>query len=179
MRGIEFTLSLDWSQLTTPLQVKRTGSRPGWVHLDPLPPATDRGQLELNTGHLRLAEWQRLIERDLFSLPDEHAGISGRNLVSFLIRRTNSNGYNTAVRSHGRRSDADATTNLAYLFGLDWHLADRYRLLKGGDTARTQMQKAAQDPLFGRIIGRVADLRSEIALAERRLRPAAAVAFCR
>ncbi|MGW4466376.1 ABC-three component system protein [Micromonospora sp. NPDC004704] len=76
----------------------------------------------------------------------------------------------TAVRSHGRQSDADATTNLAYLFGLDWHLADRYRLLKARDTARTQMQKAAQDPLLGRIIGKVADLRSEIALAERRVR---------
>lgn len=169
LRNIEFTLSLDWPQLTTPLQVGRTGSRPGWVHLDPLPPATDRGQLELNTGHIRLAEWQRLIERDLFSLPDEHAGISGRSLVSFLIRRTSSNGYNTAVRSHGRQSDADATTNLVYLFGLDWHLADRYRLLKARDTARTQMQKAAQDPLLGRIIGKVADLRSEIALAERRV----------
>src|SRR5207248_2936312 len=108
---------------------------------------------------VRVTEWQRLIERDLFGLPDDHIGISGRNLLSFLIRRTSSHGYNTAVRSHGRQSDTDATTNLAYLFGLDWHLADRYRVLKARDNARAQMQKAAQDPLLGRIIGKVADLR--------------------
>ncbi|WP_239334032.1 ABC-three component system protein [Frankia sp. CiP3] len=170
LRGIEFNLLLDWPQQTEPLRVSRTGARTGWVHLEPLPPAADRGQLELSTGHLRVSEWQRLIGRDLFGLPDDHAGISGRNLLSFLIRRTTSQGYNSAVRSHGRQSDTDAVTNLAYLLGLDWHLADRYRLLKARDTARTQMQKAAQDPLLGRIIGKVADLRSEIALAEQRAR---------
>ncbi len=170
LRDIEFSLLLDWPNQPEPLQVRRNGARATWVHLDPLPPAADRGQLELGTGHLRLSEWQRLIERELFGLPDDHPGISGRNLLSFLIRRVTSNGYNTAVRSHGRQSDTDATTNLAYLFGLDWHLADRYRLLRARDTARAQMQKAAQDPLLGRIIGKVADLRSEIALAEQRLR---------
>ncbi len=169
LRSIEFNLQLDWPEQASPLSVNRIGSRPAWVHLQPLPPGADRGQLELGTGHVRLAEWQRLIERDLFRLPDDHPGISGRSLLSFLMRRTSSGGYGAAVRSHGRQSDADATTNLAYLLGLDWHLADRYRLLKTRDTARAQMQKAAQDPLLGRIIGKVADLRSEIALAERRV----------
>lgn len=169
LRGVQFGLQLDWPQVSEPLRVSRSGARPGWVHLDPLPSGTDHGQLELNTGHVRVTEWQRLIERDLFSLPDEHIGISGRTLLSFLIRRTSSHGYNAATRSHGRQSDADATTNLAFLFGLDWHLADRYRLLKARETARAQMQKAAQDPLLGRIIGKVADLRSEIAIAERRV----------
>jgi uncharacterized protein YydD (DUF2326 family) len=170
LRGIQFGLHLDWPRLAEPIRVTRTGARPGWVHLDPVPSGTDRGQLELDTGHVQLTEWQQLIERDLFSLPNEHLGISGRTLLSFLIRRTSSHGYNTAIRSHGRQSDADATTNLAYLFGLDWHLADRYRVLKARETARAQMQKAAQDPLLGRIIGKVADLRSEIALAEQRVR---------
>jgi len=169
LRGIQFSLHVDWPHLAQPVRVNRIGARPGWVHLEPLPPATDREQPELNTGHVRIAEWQRLIERDLFSLPDEHTGVSGRSLLSFLVRRTSSHGYNSAIRSHGRQSDADATTNLAYLFGLDWHLADRYRVLKARETTRTQMQKAAQDPLLGRIIGKVADLRSEIALAERRV----------
>lgn len=167
LRDIEFTLSLDWPQLEEPLHVSRMASRPGWVSLRPTPPSTERGQPELDTGMIPLAEWQRLVERDLFGLQGEHAGVSGRNLLSFLIRRASSHGYNSPVRSHGRQSDADAATNLAYLLGLDWHLADRYRLLKARDAARAQMQKAAQDPILGRIIGKVADLRSEITLAER------------
>lgn len=170
LREIEFLLRMDWPRVAEPLTVARTGARAGAVRVDLLLPAADRGQRQLPTGFLQLPEWQRLIERDLFGLPDDHPGISGRNLMSFLVRRRSSHAYNSAIRSHARQSDADAATNLAYLFGLDWHLADRYRLLKARDTARTQMQKAAQDPLLGRIIGKVADLRSEIALAEQRAR---------
>lgn len=169
LRSTTFTLQLDWPDQPAPVRVSRVGDHPNWVNLDPLPTGTDRGQLELATGHVRLAEWQRLIERDLFGLPDDHPGVSGRNLLSFLARRDSSDAFNTPVRCHGRQSDAEATTNLAYLFGLDWHLADRYRLLKARDAARQQLQKAASDPVFGRIIGKVADLRGEIALAERRV----------
>ncbi|MEV4705446.1 ABC-three component system protein [Actinoplanes sp. NPDC049316] len=174
LKKIEFSLSIDWPRLGEPLTVYRSGDRPSWVRLQPLPPGTDREQLEINTGHVRLAEWQRLIERDLFGLPDDHDGVSGRNLLSFLIRRVSSSGYEKATRSHGRQADSDAATNLAYLFGLDFHLADRYRLLKARENARQQMQKAAADPVLGRIIGKVADLRSEIALAEQRVAEVAA-----
>ncbi|GAA2491604.1 ABC-three component system protein [Winogradskya humida] len=169
LQGIEFHLQLDWPRLDAPLTVYRSGERHSWVRLQPTLPGTEGGQLELNTGALRNTEWQRLIERDLFGLPAEHEGVSGRNLLSFMIRRVSSGGYQNAVRSHGRQADSEAATNLAYLFGLDYHLADRYRSLRARENARQQMQKAAQDPLLGRIIGKVADLRSEIALAERRV----------
>src|SRR4051812_6813444 len=65
LRAVEFELELDWPELTEPLAVTRTGARPGWVRLRPLPAGTDREQLELDTGYVQLPEWQRLIERDL------------------------------------------------------------------------------------------------------------------
>lgn len=169
LRSTEFALHLDWPHEPEVLKVARAGTRPNWVRLHPLPPGTDHGQAELPTGYVRLAEWQRLIERDLFGIPPERDGISGRSLLSFLIRRKRSDAFNTAVRSHSRQSDAEASTNLAYLFGLDWRIADRYRSLKARDAARAQMQKAARDPLLEKVVGKVADLRSQIALAKQRV----------
>ncbi|MDP9795980.1 uncharacterized protein YydD (DUF2326 family) [Catenuloplanes nepalensis] len=169
LQKVEFNLTLDWPRLPEPVTVHRSGERHTWVRLHPAPSGVDQGQLDLGTGAVRNTEWQRLIERDLFNLPEQHDGVSGRNLLSFLIRRVSSAGYVSAVHGHVRQADHDAATNLAYLFGLDHHLADRYRALRARENARQQMQKAAQDPLMGRIIGKVADLRSEIALAERRV----------
>ena len=91
-------------------------------------------------------------------------------MLSFLMRRASSHAYNEPTRSFSRQPNAEANTNLAYLLGLDWHLADRYRVLNEREAAQRQMRKAAEDPLLGRIIGKTADLRGEITLAEQRVR---------
>jgi uncharacterized protein YydD (DUF2326 family) len=90
-------------------------------------------------------------------------------MLSFMMRRASSYAYNEPTRSFPRQSDAEAGVNLAYLLGLDWRLAARYRALKEREAAQKQMRKAAEDPILGRIIGKMADLRGEITLAEQRL----------
>jgi hypothetical protein len=77
----------------------------------------------MNERQLRLADWQRWIEADLFGLPEQHPGLSGRMLLSFLIRRTSSHGFNSPVRSFPQQREVDAIPNLAYLLGLDAGLA--------------------------------------------------------
>jgi uncharacterized protein YydD (DUF2326 family) len=170
LRSTTFRLSLDWPGLADGLSVERTGSRSATVALDPMPPGgAAAGQLDLGSGEVRLAEWQRLIERDLFGLPLEHPGVSGRSLLSFLMRRVSSHAFNSPTRSHSRNSDAEGTTNLAYLLGLDWQLADRYRTLKARETTSQQLRKAASDPILGRIVGKASELRGQIAVAEHRV----------
>ena len=50
-------------------------------------------------------------------------------MLSFLARRVTAHGFNEATRTFSRQAEADATTNLAYMLGLDWQLADGYRQL--------------------------------------------------
>jgi uncharacterized protein YydD (DUF2326 family) len=80
-----------------------------------------------------------------------------------------SHGFNEATRSFSRQSEADASTNLAYLLGLDWRLAGRYREIAAREATRQQLRTAVNDPVWGRIVGSTADLRGQIAIAEQRV----------
>src|SRR5690606_39085238 len=91
-------------------------------------------------------------------------------LLSFLIRRVSSHGFNEPTRTFSRQSAAESSSNLAYLLGLDWQLIDGYRQLAARKATRTQLKKAVNDPVWGRIVGSTADLRGQIALAEDQVR---------
>ncbi|ROT33443.1 ABC-three component system protein [Micromonospora sp. HM5-17] len=169
LRQTTFALNLDWPGLPEGLTVERTGASAGAVRLRPLPAGVGSDQLDLGDGQVTLPEWQTLIERELFNLPAEHPGITGRSLFSFLMRRVGSHAFNEATRSFARQANAEAATSLAYLLGLDWRLADRYRELQAREAVSKQLRKAASDPVLGRIIGQTAELRGQIAIAEHRV----------
>ncbi|GAB2961023.1 ABC-three component system protein [Streptomyces heilongjiangensis] len=166
LHSITFALTLDWpgnGQVT----VERRGSDAGFVRIDP-DVRHDSGSLFDVTGPavISTAEWNRLVEQALFGLGSDHPGISGRTLLSFLMRRIASKAFNDAVRTFPQQSEAEATANLAYLLGLDWRLAAEFREIAARESTRRQLKKAVDDPVWGRIVGSVADLRGQIALAE-------------
>ncbi|CAM5574828.1 ABC-three component system protein [Streptomyces coeruleorubidus] len=177
LRQTVFTLSLDWPGLSQELSVSRSGTDVKHVTLRPTLPdepelsgsprsslfGTDEGR------KVPLAEWQALIEMRLFGLTGEHPGVSGRALLAFLIRRVGDHGFNEAVRSFSRQSEAKATPNLAYLLGLDSALASRYQDIAAKKATRDQLKKAVDDPVWGKVIGKAADLRGEIAVRKSKI----------
>jgi uncharacterized protein YydD (DUF2326 family) len=192
LRQTVFTLGLDWPDLDEELHVSRSGGDVRKVTLVPgrlrpsapgpvlgraaAPPKfelPDVGEPELlsttaaesaESQTVMLDEWQALIEQKLFGLPGEHPGVSGRALLSFLIRRVGDHGFNEAVRSFSRQSEAQASPNLAYLLGLDSALAARYQDIAAKKATRDQLKKAVNDPVWGQVVGKTADLRGEIAV---------------
>ncbi|WP_103501647.1 MULTISPECIES: ABC-three component system protein [unclassified Streptomyces] len=173
LRSITFELELDWPQ-TGDLRVSRSGGRPSVVNLRPDVRAAGSAAetiFELaGTVESGLEQWNRLIERDLFGVRESTPDISGRTLLSFLIRRVSSHGFNEPTRTFSRQAEAVATTNLAYLLGLDWQLAARYRQIAARQATRNQLRKAVNDPVWGRIVGSTAELRGQITLAEAQVR---------
>lgn len=168
LRNIMFFLDLDWPGVRPWLQVRRRGKDAGFVYLSPnIVSATD--ELDLGLERISVADWNTLIDSTMFGLGSEHYGVSGRILLSFLIRRVSSHGFNEPTRSFSRQSEADASTNLAYLLGLDWKLAGRYRDIAAREATRQQLRTAVNDPVWGRIVGSTADLRGQIAIAEQRV----------
>ncbi|MGW4784897.1 ABC-three component system protein [Streptomyces sp. NPDC004230] len=171
VREITFELQMRWPSIDdADLRVWRKGGRPSTVGIVPdiSTPVEDLALWWEHPGPAEISaeEWTRLIERDLFHLRPDHAGVSGRTMLSFLARRVSSHGFNEATRTFARQSEADATTNLAYLLGLDWQLADGYRQLAARRATRTQLRKAVNDPVWGRIVGTTADLRGQITLGQ-------------
>lgn len=166
LQNITFALTLDWpgNGQTT---VQRKGSDPGFVRLDPdVRHDSDSFFDVAGPAVIPTTEWNRLVEHALFGLGPDHPGISGRTMLSFLIRRIAAKAFNDAVRTFPQQSEAEATANLAYLLGLDWRLAAEFRELAARESTRRQLRKAVDDPVWGRIVGSVADLRGQIALAE-------------
>ncbi|GGO55432.1 hypothetical protein GCM10012287_46690 [Streptomyces daqingensis] len=171
LRKRKFRLDMDWPGNGV-LSVKRSANRPTSVQINPdiRPQQEDdlfgiHGEVEIS-----LDEWNRQIERDLFGVRTDCPGVSGRTMLSFLVRRVSSHGFNVATESFSKQRKADAATNLAYLLGLDYELADGYRKLTAQKATRTQLRKAVNDPVWGQIVGSTADLRGQIALAEAKLR---------
>ncbi|MGA4902832.1 ABC-three component system protein [Streptomyces griseoincarnatus] len=166
LQNITFALTLDWpgNGQTT---VQRKGSDPGFVRLDPDVRHDSDSLFDVaGPAVIPTAEWNRLVEQVLFGLGPDHPGISGRTMLSFLMRRIAAKAFNDAVRTFPQQSEAEATANLAYLLGLDWRLAAEFRELAARESTRRQLRKAVDDPVWGRIVGSVAELRGQIALAE-------------
>ena len=126
-------------------------------------------QFDLGSREITVAEWIQLIETNLFGLTGEHEEVSVRTLLSFLMRRVSSHGFNESTRSFARQSEAEASTNLAYLLGLDWLLASRYKDIAAREATRRQLRNAVNDPVWGKIVGSTADLRGQITVAEQRV----------
>lgn len=174
LRDISFELWLDWPNLPEGLTVRRSGSHADFVTLRPDVSQQDRGLFEsvfeTGSGRVAIKKWNELIETNLYSLPAEHHGLSGRTLLSYAMRRVSAHGFNEAIRSFSRQPEAEATTNLAYLLGLDWRLAGRYQDIRDRENTRNQLRKATADPIFGRIVGKTAELRGQITIVESRIR---------
>ena len=161
-----FTLHMDWPRCTDGVSIARTGGKPNDVTLDPNvalpgPPGP--------TATISAPEWQSVIERDLFNLPPEHPGISGRAMLSLLIRRVSSHAFNEPIRTFPQQSMAEAAANVAYLLGLDWNLVGRYRELATRESARRQLTQAAKDPVWGRIVGKSPELRGQLTVQSQRV----------
>ena len=177
LRKIAFSLDLDWpgadgGQLT----VTRSGAHPEIVRLSQ---DIDAERLDHDSlfdidiagpVDIPAARWTRLIETELFQLRGEQPGLSGRTMLSFLIRRISSHAFNTPTRTFSQQPEADAATNLAYLLGLDWRLVGGYREISAREATRRQLRQAVNDPVWGRIVGSTAELRGQITIAEEEMR---------
>ncbi|WP_171162541.1 ABC-three component system protein [Streptomyces sp. I05A-00742] len=167
LRNTLFTLTMDWPGQDDPLQVSRRGAQPGIVLTDLPGVAEDGGLFAIRlTREMPLPEWTARIETDLFRLPGDHPGVSGRSLMSLLVRRVGSHAFNDPVRTYPQQSAAEAAANLAYLLGLDWRLASGYRDIAVREATRRQLRSAMNDPTWNQVVGTTADLRGKIIVAE-------------
>ncbi|WP_329430869.1 DUF2326 domain-containing protein [Streptosporangium sp. NBC_01495] len=169
LRDHTFRLKLDWPGRPETLTVTRSATRPNRVTLDPDITRSSPGGLFEHAAEVSTKDWQWAMERDLYGVDSEGAEVSGRTLLSFAIRRVDAGGFLEPTRTFAQQSPHDAMVNLCHLFGLDVGLAARYRLLSNQEATRKKLVEAAKDPVWGKIVGRSAELRGEIGAIEQRV----------
>ena len=163
-----FALRLDWPGIPDGVTASRSLNKRSRITLEPN--VTAGAALLHAAGDATVPEWVTVIGRDLFGFPDEHLGISARTLLGLYIRRVSQHGMDDPVKTFPTQSIAEATTNAAYLLGLDWRLAAGYQQLASRESLRRKLKTATKDPAFGLIVGTVSELRGQVAATTVRVR---------
>ena len=162
------------------ISVERTGSQPSRIYLmagfngrRDLPIKTER---ESRREYLSNENWKVFLGHSLFRLPEDLSTSafgepytpSFRSMISYFARRQQSRAFISPERQAERQQRWDWQENLSYLFRLDWRIPYEFQKIRIREKALEELRKAAKDGAFGDIIGTVAELRSEVAVAEKR-----------
>lgn len=163
-----YALRLDWPGTQDGVIASRSLNKRSRIALEPN--VTAGGALVQTAGDATVPEWVSVIGRDLFAFPGDHSGISARTLLGLYVRRVSQHGMDDPVKTFPTQSVAVATTNAAYLLGLDWRLAAGYQELASRESLRRKLKAATKDPAFGLIVGTVSELRGQVAATTVRVR---------
>lgn len=171
LREDVFTLVLDWPGLAERVTASRSLKPRSRSKVGVSPDVTGGAHtLPTFARDVPVAEWLAAIGASLFGLPEEHEGVSVRGLLSLYARRVSQHGFDDPVQTFPRQSVTEASSNVAYLLGLDWRLAAGYQSLAAREAVRKKLREAVKDPGFKLVVGSVSELRGQVTAANARVR---------
>lgn len=165
-----FSLRMDWPTREDGVLVTRSLTKGRRQRIELQPNVLDTLHLVETAGSTTVPGWVEELGRILFAFPPAHTGVSARGMLSLYIRRASQHGMDDPVQTYPRQSVTEATTNIAYVLGLDWRLAAGYQRLASRESLRRKLNEAMRDPTFSLIVGSVSELRGLLTAATRRVR---------
>jgi len=127
-----------------------------------------------NKSTLTNTEWTTLLGEKMFELhklPDiEGRKPTFRSLFTYFIRRQRSGAFTTPEKQATDQQEGDIQVALLYLLGLDWQIASEWQRIRDREKTLRELKKAAGSGAFGSIIGKSSDLRTQVTIAEARLK---------
>lgn len=120
------------------------------------------------------SEWCACLGEQMFGLSSlEAAGSkppSFRSLFAYFVRRQASGAFMTPEKQAAMQGTGDMQIALMFLLGLDWQIARDWQAVRDREKTLEELKKAAGAGAFGSIIGKAADLRTQLTLQEARLK---------
>lgn len=118
-------------------------------------------------------EWLGTLGEQMFGLDAVQDGPGRtptfRSLLSYFVRRQLSGAFTTPEKQATMQQAGDYQVALMFLLGLDWKIASDWQQVRDREKTLGELKKAAGTGAFGSIIGKVADLRTQLTVAEARL----------
>lgn len=159
----EHTFGMVFDLGGAPVQVERRGSSKAKIHVSRPP----NGKRETISN----PEWARRLGKEMFGLDDlPDRAPTFRSLFPYFARRQNSGAFTTPEKQATMQQTGDYQMALMYLLGLDWPIAADWQQVRDREKTLEELRKAAGTGAFGSIIGKAADLRTQLVLAESRLK---------
>lgn len=158
--------------------VERGGADPSKVFL--LSGGEDRQELpkklDKPSGRFFVSNvnWRVFLGHRMFGLPLDDRGTAFeesytptfRSMFSYFARRWGSGGFVAAERQAEKQRRWDWQVNLSYLFGLDWQIPFDLNKVRVREKTLEELRKAVKDGALGQVVGTVAELRPQVAIAE-------------
>lgn len=131
------------------------------------------GRILKTKTSLSNSEWTEILGKQMFNLP-EGPKVDGRvptfrSLYAYFVRRQLSGAFTTPEKQATMQQAGDYQVALLYLLGLDWKIASDWQAVRNREKTLTELKKAAEAGALGTIIGRAADLRTQLTVADAKL----------
>ncbi len=161
----EYTFGMDFDLKDTRTVVERSGSVKAKIYATTPPEAKHK---------LSATDWVTFLGEEMFGLSSlEAAGSkppSFRSLFAYFVRRQMSGAFTTPEKQATMQGTGDMQMALMFLLGLDWQIARDWQAVRDREKTLEELKKAAGTGAFGSIIGKAADLRTQLTLQEARLK---------
>ncbi len=156
--------------------VERCGSEPSKLDVSgetghwPVQPKLEKksGRTLISNDH-----WKTVLGRLLFGLGDADGdnkkySPTFRSLFAYFVRRVEAGAFAEPVQQATEQQTWDQQVAISYLIGFDWTIPQAWQRLRDREKALESLRKAAKEGAFGDFIGKAADLRTQVTLAEER-----------
>lgn len=133
-----------------------------------------RAGFKLNGSPISATEWREQLGNDMFGLSDgsneEVRTPTFRSLFAYFVRRQVSVAFTTPEKQAAMQTPGDYQMALMYLMGLDWQIARDWQEVRDREKNLDELKRAAKSGAFGSIINNAAELRTQLTVAEDRLK---------
>jgi len=157
--------------------VARSGKKPSTIILNgPAEILPIQPKFVEQEGHYEISNenWKSILGACWFALdappnPDDKNSPTFRSLFSYFARRQGSGAFQNPVQHSGQQQLWDQQVAISYLLGLDWRIPSDLQGLRGKEKIVKELGRAARSGDLGTFVGRAADIRTRLAVAERKI----------
>ena len=155
-----FGMTFDVSGET--VTVERSGQKPSKTHV------FDGSSIEEKKySH---SKWLEILGDHTFKLNvvQDHDGCKPtfRSLFAYFVRREFSNAFVTPEKQAGEQQIGDCQIAFMFFLGLDWKITSDWQQIRDREKTVKEMKKAVGVGAFSHFIGKAADLRTKLTIAE-------------
>lgn len=169
----EATFGMEFDLGGTFTRIERSGARPSPVTVAgdstrwPVSP-TPRDDAHFLSNN----NWKIVLGKLMFGLDDLDGpwSPSFRSLISYFVRRDRDGGMNQPMMQARMQFPVDQQVNVSFLVGLDWSIPQEWQRVREREKTLEQIKKGMGDGAFGSVIGSAATLKSELIVAEDRVK---------
>jgi len=124
--------------------------------------------------YLSNVNWRLFLGHSMFGLPLDERGTAFeesytptfRSMFSYFARRWGAGGFVAPERQAEQQRRWDWQVNLSYLLGLDWQIPFELSKVRQREKTLEELRKAVRDGALGQVVGTVAELRPQVAIAD-------------